>query len=323
MNSSLFIDSLQTIFRTRKGIARAVDNINLTVQGGEMLAIVGESGCGKTMLALSVLRLVPSPPGHITAGRILFSQKDLLSLTETEMQKIRGNRISMIFQEPMTSLNPVLTVGEQVAEIFRLHLKKKSAEAYELAIEALGKTGIPTPKKYVQSYPHEMSGGMRQRVVISMALACNPDIILADEPTTALDVTMQAQILATMQHIVAYQGASIVLITHDLGIVAQTCTRVAVMYAGKIVEEAPVKELFANPLHPYTRGLLNSLPQPGTHRTKKKLSPIKGMVPSLTDLPQNMCAFHPRCPHAMEKCKIATPPEKKENRRMVRCFLHT
>jgi oligopeptide/dipeptide ABC transporter ATP-binding protein len=272
------------------------------------------------MLALSVLRLVPAPAGRITGGRVLFDGTDLLALPEAAMRSIRGNRISMIFQEPMTSLNPVLRVGEQIAEAVRLHRGLRAKEAREAAVEMLRLVGIPGPGERAQAYPHELSGGMRQRVVIAMALACDPELVLADEPTTALDVTIQAQILDLMMDLGRSRNAAVLLITHDLGIVAQTCSRVAVMYAGQVVEEAPVPELFREPLHPYTLGLLRSLPGPG--RRGRELEPIPGVVPGLTELPRG-CRVHPRCARAMPRCREEAPPMlAPAPGRGVRCWLH-
>ncbi len=260
-----------------------MDGVSLDVGRGQTVAVVGESGCGKTMLALSVLRLVPAPAGRITGGQVFFDGTDLLALPEAAMRSIRGNRISMIFQEPMTSLNPVFRVGEQIAEAVRLHRGATAREAHEAAVEMLRLVGIPGPAERALAYPHELSGGMRQRVVIAMALACDPELVLADEPTTALDVTIQAQILDLMMDLKERNDSAVLLITHDLGIVAQTCSRVAVMYAGQVVEQSPVPELFRDPLHPYTRGLLRSLPRPGARRCE--LEPIPGVVPGLGALP--------------------------------------
>jgi len=316
----LSIRDLETSFFTTRGTARAVNGVSLDVARGETVAVVGESGCGKTMLALSVLRLVPDPPGRITGGQINFDGTDLLTLPESAMRSIRGNRISMIFQEPMTSLNPVFKVGEQIAEAVRLHQGADHAQAREAAMEMLHLVGIPNPERRVDSYPHEMSGGMRQRVVIAMALACNPDLVLADEPTTALDVTIQAQILQLMMDLKERKNSAIMLITHDLGIVAQTCSRVAVMYAGRIVEQASVADLFREPLHPYTQGLMRSVPRLGDRGSA--LEPIQGMVPSLMALPQG-CPFHPRCPHAFDRCRAERPTLLDLGPgRGVRCWLH-
>lgn len=315
----LSIRDLKTHFHTAQGVARAVDGVSLDVANGETVAIVGESGCGKTMLALSVLRLIPSPPGRIESGSIIFDGTDILALPEEKMRTIRGNSISMIFQEPMTSLNPVFRVGEQIAEAIRLHRHLDKKEAMQAAVDALNQVGIPEPARRARSYPHEMSGGMRQRVVIAMALACDPRLVLADEPTTALDVTIQAQILSLLQDLKEKRDASIVFITHDLGVVAQTCSRVAVMYAGKIVEEAPVRDLYREPLHPYTTGLMNSVPRRGS---TSRLQPVRGIVPSLYALPEG-CHFAPRCPHAFTRCTAEHPPLMDVGQgRKVRCWLH-
>lgn len=316
----LSIRDLETTFFTDQGAARAVDGVSLDVGRGQTVAVVGESGCGKTMLALSVLRLVPAPAGRITGGQVFFDGTDLLALPEAAMRSIRGNRISMIFQEPMTSLNPVFRVGEQIAEAVRLHRGATAREAHEAAVEMLRLVGIPGPGERARAYPHELSGGMRQRVVIAMALACDPELVLADEPTTALDVTIQAQILDLMMDLKERNDSAVLLITHDLGIVAQTCSRVAVMYAGQVVEQSPVPELFRDPLHPYTRGLLRSLPRPGARR--RELEPIPGVVPGLGALPRG-CRFHPRCPQAMPRCREERPPMLgPQAGRGVRCWLH-
>jgi len=315
----LDIRELKTHFFTARGVARAVDGVTLSVPRGEAMAVVGESGCGKTMLALSVLRLVPDPPGRIVGGEIVFDGTDLMGLSEAEMRRVRGNRISMIFQEPMTSLNPVFKVGDQIAEAIRLHQGMGKAEAAEAAVAMLHLVGIPNPAERARSYPHEMSGGMRQRVVIAMALACDPELVLADEPTTALDVTIQAQILDLMLGLTRDKDASILLITHDLGIVAQSCKRVAVMYAGRVVEEAAVRDLFREPLHPYTRGLMRSIPR--LEARSGALEPIKGIVPSLTDLPRG-CPFNPRCPSALPRCRDEVPPLLQSGGHSVRCWLH-
>ncbi|WP_461208501.1 ABC transporter ATP-binding protein [Desulfocurvus sp. DL9XJH121] len=320
MQPLLDIRGLETSFFGSGGQARAVDGVTLDVARGETLAVVGESGCGKTMLALSVLRLVPDPPGRITGGQVFFDGRNLLALSEREMRAVRGNRISMIFQEPMTSLNPVFKVGEQIAEAVRLHRGLGPAEAAEAAVEMLRLVGIPNPAERADGYPHEMSGGMRQRVVIAMALACDPELVLADEPTTALDVTIQAQILELMLGLTRDKDAAIMLITHDLGIVAQSCSRVAVMYAGRIVERALVRDLFKDPLHPYTQGLMRSIPRLGDKG--HELSPIPGMVPGLANLPRG-CPFHPRCARVMPRCREQAPPFVEQGSRAVRCWLHT
>jgi len=316
----LSIRELRTYFYTAAGVAKAVDGVSLDLARGEALGLVGESGCGKTVLALSVLGLVPRP-GKIVDGRILFKDKDLTRLSARELERVRGNHISMIFQEPMTSLNPVLKIGDQIAEVIILHQKKSKKQAMDMAAELLGLVGIPEPEKRLKSYPHHLSGGMRQRVMIAMALACDPDLILADEPTTALDVTIQAQILDLMMKLKAGRGLSVMLITHDLGVVAETCARVAVMYSGKVVEQADVQSLFKQPLHPYTQGLLASLPRvdvDGKHR----LNPIPGIVPDLLHLPPG-CKFHPRCPQVFDRCRAEEPSLISQgDGRAVRCWLY-
>ncbi len=308
----LRVDGLKTQFRTRDGIVRAVDGVSFDVFEGETLAIVGESGCGKSVTAMSILRLLPMPPAHIAAGTIEFQGRDLLGLTEAEMREVRGNLISMIFQEPMTSLNPVLTVGRQVAEALILHRGLNRRDAMARSVEMLNKVQIPEAARRLKQYPHELSGGMRQRVMIAMALACGPRLLIADEPTTALDVTIQAQILTLMRQLGAETGASIILITHDLGVVAEMADRVVVMYAGRKVEQASVQALFANPQHPYTLGLLGSMPHLGGSLTEregqppKRLVEIPGMVPSLKeDMPG--CLFAPRCARATEQCRREVP----------------
>ncbi|MEF2144470.1 MAG: ABC transporter ATP-binding protein [Desulfovibrionaceae bacterium] len=315
----LDIRGLTTRFATPQGVAKAVDTVNLALGQGEALAVVGESGCGKTVLALSVLGLVPDPPGRVTDGQALYRGRDLLALSEQELQSVRGNKISMIFQEPMTSLNPVFRIGAQIAEPLLLHrgLDKKQAE--ERVLELLSQVGLPNPRERARNFPHELSGGMRQRVMIAMALACEPDILFADEPTTALDVTIQAQILDLLAQVRERTAASSVLISHDLGVVAGFSERVAVMYAGRIVEEAATMELYREPLHPYTQGLFKSLPRmTGTAR----LSPIPGTVPGIFDRPLG-CTFHPRCAQAFERCAQQEPPLlDMKNGRKVRCWLH-
>jgi oligopeptide/dipeptide ABC transporter ATP-binding protein len=293
----------------------------LQLDAGETVAIVGESGCGKSVTALSIMRLIPSPPGVYASGSIHFQDQPILSLSEHEMESIRGNHISMIFQEPMTSLNPIFTIGDQIAEAIMLHQKKDSADARKLALSALKMVAIPSPENRIDQYPHELSGGMKQRVMIAMAIVCNPALLIADEPTTALDVTIQAQILELLAEIREKNRMAILLITHNLGIVAEFANRVVVMYAGQIVEEAPVEILFASPAHPYTQGLLNSLPSdvPG-----KKLEAISGSVPHPVDLPQG-CSFHPRCKDAMPICRESLPPvitiQGNKNHRAV-CWLY-
>jgi oligopeptide/dipeptide ABC transporter ATP-binding protein len=307
----LEIDDLKTHFFAPEGVVRAVDGVSYAVHGGETLGVVGESGCGKSVTALSVLRLVASPPGRIVGGAIRLMGKNLLSLSEAEMEKIRGNDISMIFQEPMTSLNPLLTVGRQISEAVVLHQKLSQRDAMNQAIETLRRVHIPEPEQRVRAYPHQLSGGMRQRVMIAMALSCNPKVLIADEPTTALDVTIQAQILDLMRELQDTLGTAIILITHDMGVVAETADRVVVMYAGRKVEEAAVDDLFEHPGHPYTRGLFGSLPNlevaARSNPRRTRLTEIKGMVPSLADLPQG-CSFAPRCAFATEECRAAYPP---------------
>ena len=303
----LVIENLQTHFRTPDGVNRAVDGVSFHVGAGETLAIVGESGCGKSVTAMSILRLIPEPPGKI-AGSIRFQGKDLLKLSEPEMRAIRGNEISMIFQEPMTSLNPVLNVGRQIGETLRLHQGLSANQAEAKAVEMLTLVGIPEPARRVREYPHQLSGGMRQRVMIAIALACNPQVLIADEPTTALDVTIQAQILDLMRDLKHRVGAAIVLITHDLGVVAEVAERVVVMYAGRKVEEAPVGPLFRSPRHPYTQGLLGSVPKLGSSLTgtETRLAEIPGLVPSLkTKIPG--CVFASRCPKATDICVKVSP----------------
>jgi peptide/nickel transport system ATP-binding protein len=305
----LDVKGLQTVFFTASGLFRAVDDVSFKVRRGETLAIVGESGCGKSVTALSVMRLVPDPPGRIVGGSIVLEGTDLLDLDQDEMRKIRGNRISMIFQEPMTSLNPVMRIGDQITEAVCLHRAMTQKEAWKQAIEMLRLVRIPVPERRVFEYPHQLSGGMRQRAMIAMALACRPALLIADEPTTALDVTIQAQILQLMLELQKELGMGLILITHDLGVVAQTAQRVIVMYAGKKVEEADVETLFANPKHPYTRGLMASIPAVLSLGAKAgtRLVEIPGMVPSLTNLPKG-CAFAPRCELAIARCREEYPP---------------
>jgi oligopeptide/dipeptide ABC transporter ATP-binding protein len=307
----LEIKNLKTYFFTYEGTAKAVDGVSYRLAKGEPLGIVGESGCGKSVTALSVLRLIPVPPGRVVGGEILFRGKSLLTLPEGEMRRIRGNRISMIFQEPMTSLNPVFTVGNQIQETFKLHQGLSKKESLEKTIEMLRIVNISTPEKCVERYPHELSGGMRQRVMIAMALACKPEILIADEPTTALDVTIQAQILDLMTQLKEELGMAIILITHNLGVIAEMVTRVLVMYAGKIVEEAKTGTLFDHPQHPYTLGLLKSIPRLGDKFRvgKIRLAEIPGVVPSLYDLPPG-CKFSTRCPSVMDICRQREPELK-------------
>ena len=305
----LDVKNLKTVFFTPSGLFKAVDDVSFHVRRGETLAIVGESGCGKSVSALSIMRLVPDPPGKIVGGSVTLEGTDLLALDEEDMRGIRGNRMSMIFQEPMTSLNPVMRIGDQITEAIRLHQNKTAKEAWIRAVEMLRLVRIPEPERRAREYPHQLSGGMRQRAMIAMALACRPVLLIADEPTTALDVTIQAQILALIVDLQKELGTGLILITHDLGVVAQTAQRVIVMYAGKKVEEASVDDLFADPRHPYTRGLMASMPAVISlgARTDVRLTEIPGMVPSLTNLPEG-CAFAPRCPLAIERCRQEYPP---------------
>ena len=307
----LEVDGLQTHFFTTVGTVRAVDGVSYSLKPGETLGVVGESGCGKSVSALSILRLVANPPGRIVGGQIRFQGRNLLELPEPDMERVRGNEISMIFQEPMTSLNPLYTVGGQIAEAVALHQGLSRKEAWDRAVEMLRRVYIPEPEKRAHAYPHQLSGGMRQRVMIAMALSCNPKVLIADEPTTALDVTIQAQILDLMRELQETTGTAIILITHDMGVVAENADRVVVMYAGRKVEEAPAAELFDRPGHPYTEGLLGSIPhldevaRNGARRAR--LNEIKGMVPSLFNLPQG-CSFAPRCGRATDKCRQDVPP---------------
>jgi len=305
----LDVKNLQTVFFTNSGLFRAVDDVSFSVCRGETLAIVGESGCGKSVSALSIMRLVPDPLGRIVGGSVTLEGTDLLKLDDAAMRGIRGNRISMIFQEPMTSLNPVMRIGDQIIEAVRLHQKVSSKEAWKQAVDMLRLVRIPEPERRAREYPHQLSGGMRQRAMIAMALACRPALLIADEPTTALDVTIQAQILALIVDLQQRLGTGLILITHDLGVVAQTAQRVIVMYAGKKVEEATVEALFETPQHPYTRGLMASIPAvPSPDRSEDvRLIEIPGMVPSLTRLPPG-CAFAPRCKLAVDRCRQEYPP---------------
>jgi oligopeptide/dipeptide ABC transporter ATP-binding protein len=302
----LQIRDLHTHFRTPAGIARAVDGVSLHVEAGEVLGIVGESGCGKSVLALSILRLLPMPPAVFAGGEIIFRGRDLLKLTDWEIRATRGNEISMIFQEPMTALNPVFTIGNQLAEAFQIHEGTSRSEAWAKAIEMLETVGVPIPRNRVKEYPHQLSGGIRQRVMIAMALACRPGLLIADEPTTALDVTIQAQILDLMERLRHELGTAIILITHDLGVIAEISHRVLVVYAGRIMEQASTLEIFDRPLHPYTRGLMQAIPSPEDTQDTHDLYEIQGVVPSLFALPSG-CRFHPRCPYIQEICKEKEP----------------
>jgi oligopeptide/dipeptide ABC transporter ATP-binding protein len=320
--SSVLLDiiDLETHLQLEEGIARVVDGVSLSMNRGDTLALVGESGCGKTMTAYSILRLVPSPPGKIVGGKILFEGEDIVSATEKRMREIRGNRISMIFQEPLTSLNPVFKVGAQIAEVLQIHRKMKKKAALEIASGLLKDVGIPSPERRINDYPHQLSGGMRQRVMIAMALACDPDLVIADEPTTALDVTVQSQIMDLLESLKEKHNMSLLLITHDLGVVAETAKNVAVMYAGRIMEYADVNTLFGSPQNPYTIGLLESLP----HFGKSRLKPIKGMVPAIINLPSG-CKFNTRCEHVFDKCFEKEPDlfevgAENNSRHLVRCW---
>jgi peptide/nickel transport system ATP-binding protein len=315
----LEVEGLQTYFFTRSGVVKAVDDVSFYLNKSETLGIVGESGCGKSITALSITRLIPDPPGKIVSGSITLDGRSLLDLSEAEMRKVRGNEISMIFQEPMTSLNPVLTIGQQIGETLILHQGMTKQQALARSIEMLEMVRIPEPAQRVREYPHQLSGGMRQRAMIAMALSCNPKVLIADEPTTALDVTIQAQILDLIVSLKERLGTAVILITHDLGVIAETVQRVVVMYAGRKVEETDVELLFAEPLHPYTHGLLESIPSLEIMRgvgvdRPERLNEIPGIVPALTNLPPG-CTFAPRCRYADDKCTAAYPPyeEKRPN----------
>jgi len=320
----LEINDLRTQFPTRQGLVRSVDGVSFHIDEGELLGIVGESGCGKSVTAMSILGLISSP-GKIAGGSIKFKDEELTTATPERMREIRGDDIAMIFQDPMTSLNPVFTVGEQIAEALRLHRKLDKKAAWNAAIDAMREVAIPSPERRAKDYPHQLSGGMRQRVMIAMALACDPELLIADEPTTALDVTIQAQILELLDNLRRTRQLAVLLITHDLGVIAEVADRVCVMYTGKIVEEAPVNELFADPKHPYTRGLLNSVPKLTAVGEEKveKLQTIDGTVPSPTNLPDG-CHFAPRCVHRMDACEVGEIPliSLGEDRR-VRCILYS
>ncbi len=316
----LEVSGLSTVFHTRAGLVRAVQDVSFSVEAGETLAIVGESGCGKTMTALSLMRLIPSPPGEIVAGSVKVAGTDLLQLDEPAMRKVRGSQIAMIFQEPMTALNPLLTVGRQIAEMVSLHENVSRRAADARAVEMLRHVRIPAPERRAKEYPHQMSGGMRQRAMIAMALVCRPKVLIADEPTTALDVTIQAQVLELIGDLRRELGTAVVLITHDLGVVAETADRMIVMYAGRKVEEGTTQELFAHPNHPYLQGLLASVPKFGAGEGTR-LREIPGIVPALNNLPQG-CAFAPRCSAAVAKCQQAIPPlETKRPGHMAACWV--
>ena len=308
-NHLLDIQRLKTCFYTFEGTATAVEDVSLFMDEGETVGLVGESGCGKSVTALSLMRLIKNPPGKIVGGQIFFEGSDLLKLSEKKMRSVRGARISMIFQEPMTSLNPVYTIGYQISEMFMIHKRVGKKEGWKRTVETLHQVQMPSPRKRADEYPHQLSGGMRQRAMIAMAMACNPKILIADEPTTALDVTIQAQILDLMLQLKEDFGAAVLIITHDLGVVAEIAQRIVVMYAGRVVEEGTTRDIFENPTHPYTRGLLRSVPRLGerSRKGRTRLVEIPGMVPSLYELPQG-CSFHPRCRHAMDICR-ETPPK--------------
>ncbi len=314
----LDIRGLKTTFYTSDGVVPAVDGVSFGIKPGETVGVVGESGCGKSVTALSIMRLIPHPPGKIEAGQILFEGRDLLAMSDEEIRSIRGNKISMIFQEPMTSLNPVYTIGDQIGEVLEYHRGYTKEQALERTISLLTAVGIPEPEKRVKQYPHELSGGMRQRAMIAMALACDPQLLIADEPTTALDVTIQAQILEVMKDVRDKFGTAIMLITHDLGVVAEMAERVVVMYLGRVVEEAPVREIFRNPRHPYTNALLRSIPRLG-HKVRR-LHVIPGVVPNPMFMPKG-CKFHPRCTFATDKCRAGEPDIRETvPGHKVRCF---
>lgn len=321
----LRVEHLKAHFHTFAGVAKAVDGVSFCLNRGQTLGIVGESGCGKSVTANAIMRLIPEPPGQVTADRMEFNGTSLLNLNMAQIRKIRGKRISMIFQEPMTSLNPVFTIGDQISEVFRLHQGLNQKEALDQSIAMLAKVQIPSPEKRVHEYPHQLSGGMRQRAMIAMAMACNPELLIADEPTTALDVTIQAQIMDLMQALKEEFGSAILMITHDLGVIAEIAQQVLVMYAGKVMEAADTNTLFRSPAHPYTQGLLASLPKLGRRAAsgRERLTEIPGKVPGLLQLPQG-CSFAPRCVHAMPVCSRGNPePVELEDGHMVRCFLHS
>lgn len=316
----LEIKDLCVEFRTVEGTVQAVDHLNYTLRKGEKLGIVGESGSGKSVSSLGMLQLIPNPPGKVTGGEIMYKGQDLVKASKKEIQKIRGNEISMIFQEPMTSLNPIIKCGKQIAESLRLHRGMNKKEALEEAVQLMRSVGIANPEVRAHEYPHQMSGGMRQRVMIAMALACQPQILIADEPTTALDVTIQAQILDLIRELNEELGTSVIFITHDLGVVSELCDTVVVMYTGHIVEQAPAKELFEDPKHPYTKGLLHAIPR--ITKERKPLETIEGAVPNPTERMEG-CSFSPRCPYAMERCKKEAPPERAiSSKRQVRCWMY-
>ena len=320
MGTLLQVKNLQTQFNTEEGVVHAVDGVTYDVEEGETLGLVGESGCGKSVSALSILRLIPNPPGKIVGGEIIFEGHDILKMSEEEVRHIRGNRIAMVFQEPMTSLNPVLTIGRQLTEALELHLKMDNSQARRRATELLDMVGIPASSARLDDYPHQFSGGMRQRVMIAMALSCNPKLLLADEPTTALDVTIQAQILEIMARLSRELGTAVVVITHNLGVVARYADRVNVMYAGKVVETAAADELYANPRHPYTIGLLKSVPRLDQGK-RDRLIPIEGVPPDLVHRPAG-CSFAPRCAYKIDKCLTEIPPlESAGDKHQAACWV--
>jgi peptide/nickel transport system ATP-binding protein/oligopeptide transport system ATP-binding protein len=320
MTDLLQIKDLQTYFFTYEGVVKAVDGVSLSIKKGETLGLVGESGCGKSVTALSIMRLIQSPPGKIVGGHIYLEETDLLSLSEKEMRKIRGKKISMIFQEPMTSLDPMFTIGNEIMEVLKLHQGLNKEEARKKAIDALKTVRFPDPENRIDNYPHELSGGMRQRAMIAMALSCNPALLIADEPTTALDVTIQTQILRLINDLRKDFKTAVLLITHDLGVIAESCENVALMYAGYVVESSDVNTFFSNPLHPYAKGLLKSIPR--LDKTIKRLDIIKGRVPNLLEIPSG-CPFHPRCKHCFEKCTQELPKLINiEKNHTVRCHLY-
>ncbi|NLY09757.1 MAG: ABC transporter ATP-binding protein [Tissierellia bacterium] len=319
MDNLLEVRNLRTYFYTEDGVVPAVDGVDFSLKPGEVLGIVGESGCGKSVTSASILRLIPNPPGKIVDGTILFEGENILKMSQAQMRDIRGNDIAMIFQEPMTSLNPVFTIGYQIMEAIMLHQNINKEQAREKCIEMLKLVGIPRAEQAIDEYPHQFSGGMRQRAMIAMALSCNPKLLIADEPTTALDVTIQAQIISLMKELKDKLNTAIMLITHDLGVVAEMSDNVIVMYAGRVVEEASVESLFANPLHPYTVGLMKS--KPTIHEDRDRLYVIPGAVPNPLNMPQG-CAFNPRCPECMEICKTKMPDLIEKDGRLIRCWLH-
>jgi oligopeptide/dipeptide ABC transporter ATP-binding protein len=321
MTPLLSVRDLKTHFFTREGTVQAVDGVTFEVERGKVLGVVGESGCGKSVTALTLMRLLPTPPARVVGGQVLFEGRDLLQLSESEMQKLRGDRIAMVFQEPMTSLNPVFTIGNQMSEGLRIHRGLGRREALQQAGELLNRVGIPDPERRLREYPHQLSGGMRQRVMIAMAISCEPALIIADEPTTALDVTVQAQILRLLRGLAESLGTAVILISHDLGVIAEMAQTVAVMYAGRIVEYAATESLFERPRHPYTLGLLRSIPRFEGEHQKGKLDAIPGTVPRLSEIPKG-CAFSPRCPYVIDRCLRDMPDlENKGAGHLARCWV--